>query len=264
VSRDEISYDGLHAGFYDLFYSNKPYRDEAQFVHDRIVEHSGFQPRRLLELACGTGGHAVYLAKLGYEVTATDYSRDMLAEARKKAEREHISIEFRELDMRKMPKGERPYDVAICLFDSIGYVQTDESLDAVFYGVNKNLRPGGLFVFEFWHAPPMVNSFDPVRVRRFPIEGGKVVRIAETSLEPERSLAKVTYTIFELRNDGKYKELLETQRNRYFTVDEISARAPHYGFQVSAFYAGFQTDAPVSDETWHILCVWKKNETKNG
>jgi SAM-dependent methyltransferase len=263
MNKEKASYDGAYARFYDLFYSNKPYSEEARFVHERIIELSRFRTRRLLELACGTGGHAVYFARLGYEVTATDYSRDMLAEARKKAKRENVSIEFRELDMREIPEDEQPYDVVICLFDSIGYVQTDEALDAVFSGVNKNLCPGGLFVFEFWHAPPMVNSFDPVRIRRFPIEGGRVVRVAETSLEPERSLAAVTYTILELRNDGKYTELVETHRNRYFNIDDMEAWAPRCGFQVSAFYAGFETGVPVSEQTWHVLGVWKKCEARN-
>ncbi|HLA82641.1 MAG TPA: methyltransferase domain-containing protein, partial [Thermoleophilia bacterium] len=76
------SYAGRHAELYDVFYSDKPYAAEAAFVHECFGRYAGFPVRRLLELACGTGRHAIELAKMGYELVATDNSPDMLASAR--------------------------------------------------------------------------------------------------------------------------------------------------------------------------------------
>ena len=55
----EYSYKGRHAELYDLFYEEKPYAEEAAFVADCLRQFGHATPRRLLELACGTGRHAI-------------------------------------------------------------------------------------------------------------------------------------------------------------------------------------------------------------
>ena len=74
----ESSYIGRHAELYDLFYAEKPYAEEAKFVDACIQQFGEGASKKLLELACGTGRHALEMEKLGYKVIATDYSADML------------------------------------------------------------------------------------------------------------------------------------------------------------------------------------------
>lgn len=249
------SYQGRHAEYYDLFYREKPYRDEAIFVLDRLQHHDPLPKRKVLELACGTGGHTLQFASHGFDVTALDHSPEMLNIARKKAAQSNVEINFVEADMRRLNLADASFDAAVCLFDSIGYVLTDDALGEVFDGVHLKLRKGGLFIFEFWHAPAMLKYFEPVRIRRFPIENGLVLRISETELEPERSLARVTFSIYDLKNDHTYTYLTETQVNRYFSVSEMDGKARKHGFLPLAFYAGFATEKLISDDTWHVLAV---------
>jgi SAM-dependent methyltransferase len=252
------SYLGRHASLYDLFYREKPYEKEAGFVHHLLQQKTSPSPKRLLELACGTGTHALCFSELGYEITGTDHSAGMLACARQKAAAAGKNIEFSELDMCRLPTWPVPYDAAVCLFDSIGYSQTDDALSSLFSGVWNNLKPGGLFVFEFWHAPAMLNHFEPTRVRRFVIPEGKIVRISETTLIPERSLARVHYDIYELLDNQSYQHVQETQTNRFFTVPEMNAWAQRQKFDPLSCYAGFDETATITDETWHVVAVWKK------
>ncbi|HSS98073.1 MAG TPA: hypothetical protein VLK33_13625, partial [Terriglobales bacterium] len=72
------SYLGKHAEYYDTIYADKPYAQEAAVVHACMQNHSRGKTERLLELACGTGRHAFELEKLGYQIVATDYSKDLL------------------------------------------------------------------------------------------------------------------------------------------------------------------------------------------
>jgi SAM-dependent methyltransferase len=163
----DTSYVGRHAELYDLFYAQKPYAEEARFVHECIEKYAQAPKHSLLDLACGTGSHAFEFESLGYQVIATDYSADMLAQARQKAKEKNSQIEFRQQDMRILDLPERPFDVTICLFDSIGYVATNENILRVLRGVHSHLRPGGIFIFEFWHAAAMLKNYDPVRVKRW-------------------------------------------------------------------------------------------------
>jgi len=246
------SYTGRHAGFYDLFYADKPYRAEAEFV-DRVLTRGGVRRGAMLELACGTGRHALEFERLGWNLTGVDWSADMLAVARQRGEAEFAKAKFLRQDMRELRVDNGPFDAAVCLFDSIGYLKDNESILSALRGVRDHLRPDGLFVFEFWHAAAMLRSFDPVRVRRFTVPGGRIVRISETTLETAKQLAHVTYSIMELRDDGTYFELRETQTNRWFLTQEMAAMLRSVGLEPTGFHAGFETDRPIDEHTWHIV-----------
>ena len=58
--------------------------------------------RHVLDVGCGPGFFSVLLARLGYEVTAVDYTENMLAEARKNAAHYGVDIDFRRMDAQKL------------------------------------------------------------------------------------------------------------------------------------------------------------------
>lgn len=252
------SYDGRHAELYDFFYTTKPYHDEALFVHQCLQTYGRGGPQRLLELACGTGEHAFALESFGYHLLAIDYSEDMLAQATRKAAGRASTVEFRAGDMRRLDVPEHAFDAVICLFDSIGYVATNDALLSVLQGVSKGLRMDGFFIFEFWHAGAMLKSYDPVRIRRWATPEGDILRIAETSLDCGRQLGTVTYTVYELRHDGTYRCFKETQINRYFLVQEMAGWLTAAGFLPLQWFDGFRQQTDITVETWHVLCVARK------
>ncbi len=249
------SYSGIHAELYDVFYGDKPYQDEAAFVHHCLVRYGDGPVRRLLELACGTGTHALELEKHGYEIVATDYTEDMLASARQKAARVKSKINFQRKDMRTLDYSPQSFDATVCLFNAIGYVTTNDELAQVFRGVHQQLRLGGLFVFDFWHAGAMLRSYDPVRVRRWTVPEGEILRISETRLECARQLGHVTYTVCVLRNDGTYTRFTETQANRFFLVQEMAGILSYHGFQPIRWFAGYRDDEEITEQTWHVLAI---------
>lgn len=253
------SYSGRHAELYDLFYKDKPYAAEAAFVDRCLTDLSSGPVNRLLEIACGTGTHAFHLEKPGREIVATDYSEGMLRRAREKAVEKHSRVEFQLQDMTQLAVSTEMFDAVICLFDAIGYVRTNEALEKVFHGVHKHLRPGGLFIFEFWHAAAMLRHYDPVRVRRWETDESTVLRISETSLDTPNQLSSVTYSIYELKNNGTYSALTETQVNRYFLVQEMAHWLSSLRFTPVKWFAGFTDNETITDETWHIVTVARRD-----
>jgi SAM-dependent methyltransferase len=249
------SYLGRHAEYYDTFYAEKDYAGEAAFVHACLQKFGAGGVKRVLELACGTGGHSFRLAEYGYDILATDYSEDMLAVARRKLAGRDLRLRFERLDMRDLPAPDEAFDAVVCLFDSIGYVQTNDAIGRVFDGIRRSLRAGGLLAMEFWHAPAMLKHYEPLRVKHFAVEGGELLRISETRLEPEQSLAHVAYTIYDLGAEGTYTCLKETQTNRYFLQGEMRLWLESRGFRPLRFTNGFTDDERISDETWHIVAV---------
>ena len=255
------SYVGRHAELYDILYSSKPYSEEAAFIH-RYIQQYAPGSKRLLELACGTGTHALLLEKYDYQIIATDYSKDMLSCAQKKIKKEKSKIEIRQQDMRTLDVPERPFDAIYCLFDSIGYVATNENILLVLQNVHDHLKPGGLFLFEFWHAAAMIRHYDPMRVRRCQIPNGEIVRISETTIDYHNQLCSVLYSIYEMNNDGSYASLQETHVNRFFQLQEMKLFLQQAKLKPLKWFSGFQENELINDETWHIFAVAQK-ESKN-
>lgn len=253
------SYEGRHAELYDLFYAEKDYAGEAAFVHGALERFAQGPTTRVLELACGTGRHALQLERLGHEVVGVDHSEAMLRVAAARAA--GARARFLPGDLRALDVPGAPFDAAVCLFDSIGYVATNEALEASFRGIHRHVRPGGLLLFEFWHAGAMLRGYDPVRVRTFKSGDGDIVRISETRLDVERQLAHVSYTVFEQGGGGAWTSFRETQTNRYFLVQEMSRWLETTGFSPLAWYDGFSTGA-VGLDTWHVVAVARRLDAR--
>ena len=64
---------GKMAKYYDLFYKDKDYNKEINFITDLINDR-----KTILDVGCGTGIHMHLLESIGYEVDGIDLSKDML------------------------------------------------------------------------------------------------------------------------------------------------------------------------------------------
>ncbi len=91
---------------------------ESEINHDRTT--------RILDLGCGTGRHAIELARRGYTVVGVDLSESMLNKARSKAQAAGVVVEFRQADARHLQfNGE--FGLAIMLCEgAFPLMQTDE------------------------------------------------------------------------------------------------------------------------------------------
>jgi 2-polyprenyl-3-methyl-5-hydroxy-6-metoxy-1,4-benzoquinol methylase len=107
-----------------------------------FVKHSHLlQPGLTLDLACGKGRHALWLASHGHQVTAADISDIAISMLRKKAEDEGLSIHLMCTDL-EVPEGlfsENQFHNVVC----INY----RPADSVLTMIAKWIRPGGHFLW---------------------------------------------------------------------------------------------------------------------
>ncbi len=239
------TFQGLHARYYDLIYAQKPYAEEAQFVHDLLGGGSG----RLLDVACGSGRHAREFAALDWEVTGVDYSPDLLERAR------NAGLDVHEQDMRRLDLPSAPFDAVTCLFDSIGYPQDNDGVVATLEGMRRHVTPEGRVAVEFLHAPALLAHADPVRVRRWELpDGGYLLRVSETEIDAPAMTMHVSYDVVELRADGGYARERERQSNRFFAVDEMRALMQLAGLDVERFVPAYE-DGGIGPDTFHVIAV---------
>lgn len=244
------------ASMYDLFYVDKPYSEEAAFLSGEFETLTERSPDelRLLDVACGTGGHAFSFERLGYSVAASDSSEWMLERARQKARGARSKITFEREDIRSLGAGRSRFDIAVCLFDSIGYVLTNDALLASLRGLRQRLRRDGLLALEFWHAAAILRRYEPVRVKRFNTEGGTVVRISETSIDHEMQSAHVTFTTFAPQRTGTFTCHIEDHTNRFFLVREMDGWLRTSGLEPVRWFPGFAR-GQIDDDTFHVVVI---------
>jgi ubiquinone/menaquinone biosynthesis C-methylase UbiE len=103
--------------------------------------------RKVLDLACGTGRHAIYLAKQGFDVTASDISENGLIIVRQKAASASLKIEVKHHDMKAVPYPKDYFDAVLCVW-SIDIGTLDNIVTTV-GEIHRILKTDGTVVADF-------------------------------------------------------------------------------------------------------------------
>lgn len=127
-------WDARYAGVTNLW-SAKPNR----FL---VAETKDLEPGRALDLACGEGQNAIWLASLGWEVTGVDYSEVAIAKARERAEREGVDVTFLCADLVEYEPPREAFDLVIVLYLHIPSAERA----AVHAKASAAVAPGGTFL----------------------------------------------------------------------------------------------------------------------
>lgn len=93
----------------DSLWSAKPNR----FL---VAEVEALEPGRALDLACGEGQNAVWLASLGWEVTAVDYADVAVAKGIERAARAGVAVDFQVRDLLDYLPEARAFDLVLILY----------------------------------------------------------------------------------------------------------------------------------------------------
>lgn len=255
-----MSVFGEYARYYDLLYRDKDYAGEAARVA-RLLRGAAAPVRRVIELGCGTGGHAVALARMGYAVTATDVSEAMLAGAQARYagldEVLRARLGFRHMDARTGRLGE-PFDAVVALFHVLSYQTTNADFAAILATAAAHLLPGSLFVFDFWYGPAVLWQRPDVRVRRLEDGELELARIAEPSLRENDNCVDVRYTLWiRDRRSAKIESVTETHAMRYFFLPELEAALAQASLQLMSSQ-DMTTGEPLGVGSWSACATARK------
>lgn len=136
----------------------------------RLLSLSG----RLLDLACGSGRHAIEFAKRGLSVVGVDRSPVLIDEANKEAKLcTELDLQFVVADMRHLSENELGhFDTVVSLFTSFGYF-SDQDNAMVLKEIRKCLKPQGLFILDYLHPEQVKRALVPKEEKS--IDGEKVI-----------------------------------------------------------------------------------------
>jgi len=214
----------FHSPYYEKLYYKRDRAEAKQFIDALLNELRPPPHAAFLDLACGSGRHAVYLASKGFEVTGIDLS-DELIEKAKRHEKDNLS--FYVHDMRNEFRINY-YDFTLNLFTSFGYFENDHDNQRVVKNVFKGLKLNGIFVLDFFHSEKIISTL--VKSERKEVNG--------TSFEIKREMQD-GFIIKTIRVDdhGKSSEFFE--RVRAFTPGELEKLFDGSGFLIKAKFGSY-------------------------
>ncbi|MCJ2520821.1 MAG: class I SAM-dependent methyltransferase, partial [Candidatus Thermoplasmatota archaeon] len=138
------------AAYYDLIYESiVDYEEECNLLEDLFRQCAARKVKRVLDLGCGTGNHAIILSSRGYDVLGMDLSEDFIRLAQEKVTLSEGGPRFVVGDMGKLDLKERS-DAIISMFGAFGYIPR-LGAPGVLKGFAEKLTEGGLLIFEFWN-----------------------------------------------------------------------------------------------------------------
>ncbi|MBN1897270.1 MAG: class I SAM-dependent methyltransferase [Spirochaetes bacterium] len=239
-----------YAKKYDQESFTKGTMGECDFIEKEIDFNKSL---KILDIGCGTGRHAIELAKRGYQVTGVDLSESQLARAGEKAKKEGLKIDFQKHDARKLPF-EKEFDLVIMLCEGgFPLMETDEMNYEILKNAAKALKKPGRLIFT------TLNGLFPLY--------HSVEKFCGVSSEEGNSTYKSnTFDLMTFRDhnittieddDGNKKELKCNER--YYAPSEITWLLKSLGFRKIDIYGAklgaFSRNDGLTTEDYEMLVI---------
>ena len=193
---------------------------EANFIEESLGCEAG---ATILDLACGTGRHAVELASRGYQVVGFDLSLAMLARASDEAQERKQKINFVQGDMREMTF-EETFDGVFSWNTSFGFFDEEKNA-AVIAKVHRSLKKGGQFLLDVINRDSLIRSAPSLAW----FEGDGCICMDEMQIDFITSRMKVKRTL--MMDDGRTKEI--EYSIRVYSLHELGKMLHDNGFRVA-------------------------------
>jgi len=231
------------------FFPSEHVTREQVAALDRLI--APWRPRMVLDLCCGPGRHLIPLAELGYPMVGLDAASLMVERAREQAQRREVPARLVRGDAQRLPFREAAFDVVLCLFNSFGYLQTDDENAEIIREVSRCLRPEGRFLldtrnrhYQFSHLP-----FSEV----ISLDGGGAVWL-ECDRDPE---GKRLISQFRSPATG---EVLHEASIRVYPLEELQHLFAEAGLDIERIGSGYDW-RPFGARSRELLILGRRRGT---
>jgi len=177
----------------------------------------------VLDLACGTGRHAIEMARRGYQIVGFDLSLAMLARAADEAQERNQKLNFVQGDMREMTFGET-FDGVYIWNTSFGFFE-EEKNNVVITHVHRALKAGGLLLLDVINRDYLARQAPSLAW----FEGDGCVCMDEMHVDWITSRMRIKRTM--MLDDGRAKET--DYSIRVYSLHELGKILHDQGFRVA-------------------------------
>lgn len=226
-----------YAYYYNAFYKDKDYKKEVGMV-DSLLKIHGNNIKDIIVYGCGTGGHDIELAKLGYRCHGIDLSPQMIDVAKERTKKEKCANTYEVADIRHYRSGKK-YDAVVSLFHVMSYQTENDDIINAIKSARSVLKDDGVFLFDVWYGSGVLRDMPNVRIKEVEDEHNRLVRLCRPEIFENRNVVDVNYEIMVIeKQSGNVKTIRETHSMRYYFRPEMEYYLNQCGFRLSGTYDG--------------------------
>lgn len=230
---------------YDEFMSEVDYDSWAR----RIAEFLGNR-KKGVDCGCGSGKITLRLKKMGYDVTGTDISAEMLEAARRNFARENISVPLVRMDCEKLTVGNK-VDFVTAANDVVNYTKKPERFFQRSYDALKN---GGVLLFDVSSKYKLTKIIgDNV----FTDSTDDVTYVWSNVLSGKADKVEMYLTFFVKNESGSYDKKEEKQIQYIYEAEHLVKLLENVGF-VDVKYFGFDGKKQPEEEERIFFAAYKR------
>lgn len=185
----------------------------------------------VLDCPCGVGRHSFEFARSGFNVTGVDKTEKYLYEARKRAEKEKLVLEFIKSDMREFRRPDT-FDAVVNLWNSFGYFENIEDDLKVLGNFYDSLKENGKFLIDVYGKEVVVKL---LRKKDWYEEDDGSIFLDERKISDDCGKLFTRWILID--KDNNRKEF--TYFQRLYSGTELVELVKKAGFKDVKIYGGF-------------------------
>ena len=238
-----------YADFYDVFYAQKDYLSESNFIIKLFEKYQLNNSDSILELGTGTGQHLKYISEKYPNFLGLEPSYSMRLKAMKLLGVDILSGNAEDLDISRNFK---------CIFSFFHVVSYIEDINRLFQTIASHLDEDGLFIFDCWNTTGVFYQKPEVRSQFYNLNNAIIHRISEPTISQHGDYIDVNYTVYS--NDlinNKITKFDEKHRMYCYSYSDLKRIARFNGFEIVDTF-DINSEAGSSWGNWQLgVCLRK-------
>jgi SAM-dependent methyltransferase len=192
-------------------------------------------------------------------VTGIDASPVMIRKAREKAKEAGVNSTFHSLDIRDFDL-KKKFDACVSMFAVLNYLTETKDILKALENVSRHLKPGAIFIFDFWNGLAVLRILPSVRVKVVEKDGMRVIRTVHPEMDALHHICRSHYHILVTKGDNILDEFKETHVVRYFFPQEIAHYLDDAGFELLRFCPFLDLKGTADENEWNVTAIARVRE----
>lgn len=228
--------------------------DAKNAVIEQLLKAQGV--KTVLDMTCGTGSQVFYLHERGYDVIGSDFSPDLIRQAKEKALSHGERLTFIDGDMRDLQVGK--FDAVITMFNAIGHVSKPDFAKTM-RNIRGNLKDGGIYIFDIFNLQAITDDIiDSFKMDIQTVVNGTKIRNQQHSEVDRENRLLTSHDHYTITKEGHEPEVYTNSFSlQIYTADELKEMLEQNGFEVLHQYDLYGNEF-IANKSLNILIVARK------